>query len=87
MSDQTHYYEDGCDPPHPRTVDPLAEALREASEYPWGQTSADWEAYARVAREHIAAEIEAAYNANYGIGREGRDGMVDAARIARGGEQ
>jgi hypothetical protein len=77
-----HVCPDGCEKFVPmsadRTVDPLAEVLRAFWQH------GTWDDAARAARDHIAAEIEAAYNANYGIGREGRDGMMDAARIARG---
>jgi hypothetical protein len=66
--------------------DPLAEVLtRKFLELPKDHYPNFAGRYlARAAREFIAAEIEAAYDAHYGIGREGRDGMVDAARIARG---
>ena len=60
------------------TRDPLVEALREALR----EWDGDCFALARAAREHIAAEIDERAAMDFGC--EWRDGMEDAARIARG---
>jgi hypothetical protein len=74
-----------------RTVDPLAAGLMNAyvTALSSGRVGADeWQAVARVAREHIAAEIEASISATQPQNRAAEwiiDGKRMSARIARGG--
>jgi len=64
-------------------TDPLADALCDIY---WKNKATGWETYARAAREHSAAEIEARIDTPPMLERDSvwYDGMANAARIARG---